>query len=135
MVQAFPKNPIVGICQESETIIDKCYGSRTSIKVENLIKRKTMKAKQLLTNVMEAKNNTSTKVENLIKKNVKFLDRKIADIERELEDKYDEIEKRLSSETLLDESVVEVLYQRISDLEQKQVLYISFKDEFFEEEI
>lgn len=93
-----------------------------------------MKAKQLLTNVMEAENNTSAKVENLIKKNVKFLDRKIADIERELEDKYDEIEKRLSSETLLDESVVEVLYQQISDLEQKQVLYISFKDEYFNEE-
>lgn len=37
-----------------------------------------MKAKQLLTNVMEAENNTSAKVENLIKKNVKFLDRKIA---------------------------------------------------------
>ena len=92
-----------------------------------------MKAKQLLTNVMEAENNTSTKVENLIKKNVKFLDRKIADIERELEDKYDEIEKRLSSETLLDESVVEVLYQQISDLEIKQALYISFKDDFFEE--
>lgn len=92
-----------------------------------------MKAKQLLTNVMEAENNTSAKVENLIKKNVKFLDRKIADIERELEDKYDEIEKRLSSETLLDESVVEVLYQQISDLEIKQALYISFKDEFFEE--
>lgn len=92
-----------------------------------------MKAKQLLTNVMEAENNTSAKVENLIKKNVKFLDRKIADIERDLEDKYDEIEKRLSSEVLLDESVVEVLYQQISDLEIKQALYISFKDEFFEE--
>ena len=94
-----------------------------------------MKAKQLLTNVMEAENNTSAKVENLIKKNVKFLDRKIADIERDLEDKYDEIEKRLSSEVLLDESVVEVLYQQISDLEIKQALYISFKDEFFEEGI
>lgn len=92
-----------------------------------------MKAKQLLTNVMEAENNTSAKVENLIKKNVKFLDRKIADIERDLEDKYDEIEKRISSEVLLDESVVEVLYQQISDLEIKQALYISFKDEFFEE--
>lgn len=92
-----------------------------------------MKAKQLLTNVMEAENNTSAKVENLIKKNVKFLDRKIADIDRELEDKYDEIEKRLSSEVLLDESVVEVLYQQIADLEVKQALYISFKDEFFEE--
>lgn len=92
-----------------------------------------MKAKQLLTNVMEAENNTSAKVENLIKKNVKFLDRKIADIERDLEDKYDEIEKRLSSEVLLDESVVEVLYQQISDLEIKQALYFSFKDEFFEE--
>ena len=82
---------------------------------------------------MEAENNTSAKVENLIKKNVKFLDRKIADIERDLEDKYDEIEKRISSEVLLDESVVEVLYQQISDLEIKQALYISFKDEFFEE--
>ena len=92
-----------------------------------------MKAKQLLTNVMEAENNTSAKVENLIKKNVKFLDRKIADIERDLEDKYDEIEKRISSEVLLDESVVEVLYQQVADLEIKQALYISFKDEFFEE--
>lgn len=92
-----------------------------------------MKAKQLLTNVMEAENNTSAKVENLIKKNVKFLDRKIAGIERDLEDKYDEIEKRISSEVLLDESVVEVLYQQVADLEIKQALYISFKDEYFEE--
>lgn len=100
----------------------------------NKQKKKIMKAKQLLTNVMEAENNTSAKVENLIKKNVKFLDRKIADIDRELEDKYDEIEKRISSEVLLDESVVEVLYQQVSDLEVKQALYISFKDEYFNDE-
>ena len=134
MVQAFPKNPIVGICQESETIIDKCYGSRTSIKVENLIKRKTMKAKQLLTNVVEVENNSSARVENLIKKNIKFLDRKISDIEREIEDAQEEIEKRLSSEVLIDESVVEVLYDGLLSLESKLMTYESFKDEYFSEE-
>ena len=92
-----------------------------------------MKAKQLLTNAVEVENNTSTKVENLIKKNVKFLDRKISDIEREIEDKQDEIEKRLSSEVPLDESVIEVSYQNLANLEQKMFLYVTFKDEYFEE--
>ena len=43
-----------------------------------------MKAKQLLTNVVEVENKSSSKVENLIKKNIKYLDIKISDIEREI---------------------------------------------------
>ena len=93
-----------------------------------------MKAKQLLTNVVEVENNSSVRVENLVKKNIKFLDRKISDIEREIEDKQEEIEKRLSSEVLIDESVVEVLYERLLSLESKLMTYESFKDEYFNEE-
>ena len=104
------------------------------MEVENLIKRKTMKAKQLLTNVVEVENNSSARVENLIKKNIKFLDRKISDIEREIEDKQEEIEKRLSSEVLIDESVVEVLYEGLLSLESKLMTYESFKDEYFNDE-
>ena len=104
------------------------------MEVENLIKRKTMKAKQLLTNIVEVENNSSAKVENLIKKNIKFLDRKISDIEREIEDSREDIEKRLSSEVLIDESVVEVLYEGLLSLESKLMTYESFKDEYFNEE-
>ena len=94
-----------------------------------------MKAKQLLTNVVEVENNSSVRVENLVKKNIKFLDRKISDIEREIEDKQEEIEKRLlSSEVLIDESVVEVLYEGLLSLESKLMTYESFKDEYFNEE-
>ena len=93
-----------------------------------------MKAKQLLTNVVEAENNSSAKVENLIKKNIKFLDRKISDIEREIEDSREDIEKRLSSEVLIDESVVEVLYEGLLSLESKLMTYESFRDEYFNEE-
>ena len=97
-------------------------------------KRKIMKAKQLLTNVVEVENNSSVRVENLVKKNIKFLDRKISDIEREIEDSREDIEKRLSSEVLIDESVVEVLYEGLLSLESKLMTYESFKDEYFNEE-
>ena len=93
-----------------------------------------MKAKQLLTNVVEVENNSSARVENLIKKNIKFLDRKISDIEREIEDSREDIEKRLSSEVLIDESVVEVLYEGLLSLESKWMTYESFKDEYFNDE-
>ena len=93
-----------------------------------------MKAKQLLTNVVEVENNSSAKVENLIKKNIKFLDRKISDIEREIEDSREDIEKRLSSEVLIDESVVEVLYEGLMSLETKLMTYEVFKEEYFNEE-
>ena len=100
----------------------------------NKQKKKIMKAKQLLTNVVEVENNSSARVENLIKKNIKFLDRKISDIEREIEDSREDIEKRLSSEVLIDESVVEVLYDALVILEAKLMTYESFKDEYFNEE-
>ena len=100
----------------------------------NKQKKKIMKAKQLLTNVVEVENNSSARVENLIKKNIKFLDRKISDIEREIEDKQEEIEKRLSSEVLIDESVVEVLYEGLLSLESNLMSYESFKDEYFNDE-
>ena len=93
-----------------------------------------MKAKQLLTNVVEVENNSSARVENLIKKNTKFLDRKISDIKREIEDKQEEIEKRLSSEVLIDESVVEVLYEGLQSLGTKLMTYELFKDEYFNDE-
>lgn len=93
-----------------------------------------MKAKDLLSNVAEAEKNASVKVETIIKKNVKFLERKISDISRQIEDKEEEIEKRISSEVLIDNSVVEVTFRQLYELHENKELYERFLEEYYTEE-
>ena len=52
------------------------------------------------------------------------------DLEDQIEEAEEQLEERLSSNTPLDKSVVEVAYSKIKDLKSTLALYKSFESEF-----
>jgi len=66
----------------------------------------------------------------LVKKDKKFVSRKIEDLKRELEDLSDDFQQRLSSVNPVDESLVEVHFQKIRNVEDKLKNYENFSDKF-----
>jgi len=89
-----------------------------------------MNRKQLLESAMTEQKNVDTVVATTLKKDVKMLNKAKRDLEDQIEEAEEQLEERLSSNTPLDKSVVEVAYSKIKDLKSTLALYKSFESEF-----
>lgn len=85
-----------------------------------------MKREELL-NTEETKRNV---IDAIIAGDKRFIKREIQKIEDSIEDAEDELKRRLMSETVIDTSVVEVIYTTITVLKNKKSLYEKFQSEF-----
>jgi hypothetical protein len=83
-----------------------------------------LKLLQSNSNKEESKNSRLIAIFN---KDIRFLDKKINDLEYEIQESYDKLNERLSSECEIDASVVEVHYAQILSLKEKLETYSSFK--------
>lgn len=89
-----------------------------------------MKRKQLLESSLAEQKNVDTVIATTLKKDVKTLNKAKRDLEDQIEEAEEQLEERLSSDTPLDKSVVEVTYSKIKDLKATLELYKSFEAEF-----
>jgi hypothetical protein len=85
-----------------------------------------MSRKSLLTSKTDEKKAQLNSINALIKKDVRFCEKKISDLNSELDEAKEALEARLSEEAGLDSSVVEVTFARIGALEAKIALYTDF---------
>jgi len=89
-----------------------------------------MNRKQLLESAMTEEKNVNAVVASTLKKDSKFLTKAKRDLEDKLDDVEESIEERLSSNTPLDKSVVEVLFAERESLKASIKLYEDFEKEF-----
>lgn len=68
-------------------------------------------------------------ITDLNEKDKKFISRKITRIEEEIDDAKSDLNKRLQDTEVIDNSVVEVTYAKIKNLEEKLNLYKNFNEE------
>lgn len=87
-----------------------------------------MNRQQLLSSKPEDGQQT---VATIIAKDSKFLTRKVREFDDLISDTADELQERMSNPTLIDASVVEVLYKKLSDLKAKKDLYENFQNDFY----
>ena len=90
-----------------------------------------MNRKQLLETSLTEEKNVATLVTNTITKDQKFLKKAKRDLEDLIEDTKDALEERLSSNALIDKSVVEVLYAKLKETESLLNTYKAFEKEFY----
>lgn len=89
-----------------------------------------MNRKQLLSSSLSEQKNVDTVIATTLKKDVKAINKAKRDLQDQLEEAEEQLEERLSSDTPLDKSVVEVTYSRIKDLKAALSLYESFEKEY-----
>jgi len=89
-----------------------------------------MNRKQLLESGLTEEKNVTTVVTNLLSKDAKALKKAKRDIEDAIEEAEEALEARLTSNTPIDKSVVEVTYAKLLDLKNTLELYKSFEKEF-----
>ncbi len=90
-----------------------------------------MKRKQLLNVSLNKDENSKVLIANTAKTDIKFLNRTVRNLTDELEDAEAEVEKRLSSETAVDSSTVEVVFAKTIALQAKIDLYNSFLKKYY----
>lgn len=90
--------------------------------------------KQLLEAGLTEEKNVTTLVASTLLKDAKFLKKAKRDLEDQIEDAEDNLQERLSSNTALDKSVVEVAFSGLKELKEKLELYQSFENQFFPKE-
>lgn len=93
-----------------------------------------MNRKELLESGLIEDKNVSNVVATTLAKDVKFLTRTKRDIEDAIEDAEETLKTRLSSNTVIDSSVVLVTFAKIMELEEQLKLYNSFESSYFTEE-
>ena len=93
-----------------------------------------MSRKSLLESAMTEEKNVTTVVATTLAKDVKFLKRTKRDLEDAIEDAEEALKLRLSSNTVIDSSVVLVAFAKIAELEDQLKLYKSFEATYFSEE-
>lgn len=93
-----------------------------------------MSRKSLLESAMTEEKNVTTVVATTLAKDVKFLKRTKRDLEDAIEDAEEALKLRLSSNTVIDSSVVLVSFAKITELEDQLKLYKSFEATYFSEE-
>lgn len=86
--------------------------------------------KQLLNVALNKENNPESLVSEIEAKDKKFLKRKLTALENEKDDAEEELEKRLSETTGIDESVVESLFAKVEATKTKINLYEKFQTYF-----
>ncbi|MFT6125793.1 MAG: hypothetical protein ACJAVA_000234 [Flavobacteriaceae bacterium] len=92
-----------------------------------------MSRKKLLELSLNEDKNVKSLVEAVITKDKKFITRAINDLEREIEDIEEDIEKRLSSGAPIDVALIEVTYRGLMDKEETLGLYKEFEDEYLKD--
>lgn len=88
--------------------------------------------RQLLNVSLNTENNLEAVISDIEKKDLKFLERKLLKLENELEDAEEALEKRLATQEVIDESVVESLFGTMVELETRIQMYECFRD-YYEE--
>lgn len=88
-----------------------------------------MNRKELLSVNLSEEKNVTTVVTNTLAKDAKFIKKAKRDLEDQIEDAEEKLEERLSSNTPLDKSVVEVLYDSLLGLKATHALYEKFEKE------
>jgi len=88
-----------------------------------------MNRKSLLENGLTEEKNVTTIVATTLAKDAKFIKKAKRDLEDLIEDAEEKLEERLSSNTPLDKSVVEVLYNKLIELKATVQLYEKFEKE------
>lgn len=88
-----------------------------------------MNRKELLSANLSEEKNVATVVTNTLAKDAKFIKKAKRDLEDLIEDAEEKLEERLSSNTPLDKSVVEVLYENLIGLKTTLALYEKFEKE------
>jgi hypothetical protein len=93
-----------------------------------------MNRKELLESGLIEDKNVTTVVATTLAKDVKFLKRTKRDLEDAIEDAEENLKVRLSSNTVIDSSVVLITFAKIMELEEQLKLYKSFEASYFTEE-
>lgn len=86
-----------------------------------------MNRKELLSANLSEEKNVTTVVTNTLAKDAKFIKKAKRDLEDQIEDAEEKLEERLSSNTPLDKSVVEVLFDSLLGLKATLTLYEKFE--------
>lgn len=89
-----------------------------------------MKRKDLLKATLSEEKNVQSVIDLATTKDAKFIKRAKRDIEDKIEDATEQLSNRLSDQTPIDKSVIEVLYLNIKELKSTLELYKSFETEF-----
>lgn len=92
-----------------------------------------MNRKQLLESALTENKNVDTVVATTLKKDIKAINKAKRDIEDKIEEAEEQLEDRLSSDTPLDKSVIEVTYFNLNELKATLKLYESFEKEYLKE--
>ena len=92
-----------------------------------------MKRKELLEAGLTEEKNVTTVVTKTIKEDSKFLTRAKRDLEDKIQDLEDQLENRLSSQTALDKSVIESLFNSIKENKTTLELYKEFEKTYITE--
>ena len=92
-----------------------------------------MKRKSLLESGLTEGQNPATVVNNTLIKDAKFIKKAKRDLEDAIESAEEALEERLTSNTPLDKSTVEVLFSKILDLKETVKLYEQFEAEILGE--
>lgn len=88
----------------------------------------------LLTALFESKDNKEVRVREIVKADEKFLKRRIQEIQNEVEDAEEQLNKRLYSEMPIDKSTIENDYQNVLNKRSLLNTYEIFQSEFFNKE-
>lgn len=88
-----------------------------------------MNRKNLLEGTLTEEKNVTTIVATTLAKDAKFIKKAKRDLEDAIEEAEEKLEERLSSNTPLDKSVVEVLYDSLLGLKTTLTLYEKFEKE------
>lgn len=83
--------------------------------------------RQLLNVSLNTENNLEAVISDIEKKDLRFLERTMDNLEKELEDAEEALEKRLATQQVIDTSVVESLFGTIIEIATKLEMYASFR--------
>ena len=89
-----------------------------------------MKRKDYLESAMTEEKNVATVVATTLKKDIKVQNKAKRDLQDAIDEAEENLEERLSSNTPLDKSVVEVLFAKIKQLTTSIELYEEFEEKY-----
>lgn len=89
-----------------------------------------MKRQELLKVSLQEEKNVATVVENITAQDSKFLKRTKRDLEDKIEDLEESLKVRLSAQTPLDKSVIEVTYSQLLETKATLDLYKKFEENY-----
>lgn len=93
-----------------------------------------MKRKDLLLSELSEDKNVTTVVAVTIAKDTKFLKREKRNLEDNIEDAEEMLKLRLSSNSIIDTSIILVTYAKIIELKDQLALYEAFEAEYITDE-